>query len=121
MFILLGAIVLIWGIVLYVNGNNTNSDLDAQMESLFSDGVVNPGEKLETFGIILIVTGIALIIVGLVLNEKKNLQAGQIQPPPTYFVKGVNTPRKFCPNCGKPNPVENKFCPHCGINFEKMQ
>lgn len=104
--ILLGVLALVFGGILYFNGNSINNDLDAQMESIFNDGVANPGSSYETFGILLLIIGFVFLIIGVVTRKKEE------EAPIT---KETTKEKTFvCKKCGAIVNPECKFCPHCG-------
>ena len=75
MLIFFGILSIVFGGFLCANGNAINNDLDAQMESIFNDGIANPGSTYQTVGITLFVIGFVLLFVGLIIyNNKKQEQ-----------------------------------------------
>ena len=52
-------------------GNAQNNDMEAQLESIFSNGTSNPGDTFLYIGIAVAVVGLILLIVGLTKNKKK--------------------------------------------------
>ena len=59
------------GVALAVMGNAQNNDMEAQLESIFSNGTSNPGDTFLYIGIAVAVVGLILLIVGLTKNKKK--------------------------------------------------
>ena len=129
--IILGIIAIIFGGILYYNGNTINNDLDAQMESIFNDGVSNPGSDYETFGILLLVVGFALLIIGVIVSiNKKGGEStpsnNEVESPDdVQTIKeqsltckkcgaSVAPESKFCMECGEPLAKTSVICPHCG-------
>ena len=67
---ILGIISLIAGVAMAIYGNSLNNSIEAQLNSLFSSGTVDPGNIFLYGGITLAVVGCILLIVG--LTQKKN-------------------------------------------------
>lgn len=114
--ITLGIISLIAGVFLYMTGNSMNNDVEAQLESFFSDGVTNPGSGYETFGIVLIVLGILFIIIGIYLKKKDEETAlpKNYENQQTHITNNSTNHKWRCSGCG--NMISTEFCPHCGKN-----
>lgn len=70
--IAIGILCMIFGGVLCVVGNSVNNDVEARMESFFSDGVTNPGSTYVTIGILLLVVGGILLLVGAIMRANRN-------------------------------------------------
>lgn len=66
-----GIILMIAGAGMFIGGNAQNNNAEAQLESLFSNGSINPGDTLLYIGIAAFVIGVILTIVGAVRKKKK--------------------------------------------------
>lgn len=110
--IVLGIIAIVIGGVLYFNGNTINNDLDAQMESVFNDGISNPGSNYETIGIFLLVVGIALLIIGTIVSVGKKDTNQVSEKPESEASSQSNT--ATCSQCGAAFLEDSKFCIACG-------
>ena len=145
--IIWGIVLTIFGAIFYHNGVQTNNSLEAQMESIFNDGVSNPGSTNVTIGVILMLVGILLVIIGIVnyYNEEKTTTAVRYTPSrmpterqQTNFIRNrcahcgafLSDDDIFCPTCGKENSnfkhcpncnerisVNKSFCKHCGAEI----
>lgn len=113
--IALGFVILFLGGMMYLNGSNINNDMDAQMESIFNEGVVNPGAEAEKVGVLLMVVGFALIIVGAITSANKKNGGQNI---PTNQGKNLTNALK-CPQCGAIVDPNNKFCAGCGAPLQQ--
>jgi len=49
--------------------------------------------------------GLILFIIGLVIEGDNKIS---------------NQPSRYCPNCGRPIPMDAVVCPYCGKDFRKM-
>ncbi len=122
--IILGIIAIIFGGILYFNGNTINNDLDAQMESIFNDGISNPGSTYETFGVLLLVVGFALLIIGVIVSVNKNEEEST---PSSDMKENKNNTQMIegqaltCKKCGESVTPESKFCMECGEPLAKKQ
>ena len=65
-----GIISLILGVISIVYGNSQNNDVEAQLESMFSNGTTNPGDTFLYVGIALAVLGLILLFVGMSKKDK---------------------------------------------------
>ena len=123
--------MIIWGIlsiiiggILYANGNNINNDLDAQMESIFNDGIANPGATYETFGIILLFAGFALLIMGVVISAHKKDEEPTTENKPLETKESIPKTQEqssTCNKCGAVIVPDSKFCMECGEPLVKKQ
>lgn len=69
--VIIGIIALIAGVGLAIYGNSLNNNVEAQIESLFSAGQVNPGNTWLYIGIAVGVIGLILLVVGISKSKKK--------------------------------------------------
>ncbi len=67
---LIGIILLIAGIVCALYGNSLNHSVEAQLESLFSNGAANPGDVYLYPGVIAAVIGLVILAVNLSGKKK---------------------------------------------------
>lgn len=139
MLIFFGILSIIFGGFLYANGDAMNNDLDVQMESIFNDGVANPGSTYQMVGITLFILGFVLFFVGFVIYSNKKqeevsaeeqvakteerLSPLQEQPKKCKQCGTIIVPdSKFCMECGVPLDQQEEspaFCPHCGTSLPK--
>ena len=115
--IILGIIAIIFGGILYFNGNSINNDLDAQMESIFNDGISNPGSTYETLGILLLVVGFAFLIIGVIVSVNKNGEESTSSNDATEDkdnIQKIEEKTLTCKKCGASVASESKFCMECG-------
>lgn len=117
--IILGVILLIFGAILYHNGVVINNDMDAQIESVLNDGIKNPGSTYETVGILLLLSGVILIIVGIILRVNENRDEMDIPikrkpEPPSVHTEPLSS-KKVCGYCGALLSMNSNFCPNCGL------
>lgn len=104
-----GVFLLVTGIVLWLYGAALNNDMDAQMNSLFENGKVNPGSTCTTLGIILTVIGLLVLIIGIVRYYQEKDRQTQFQNP-----NEINNCSDKCSNCGCQIPQGAAYCPQCG-------
>ncbi|MBE6778753.1 MAG: zinc ribbon domain-containing protein [Ruminococcaceae bacterium] len=113
-----GVLLSIFGVILYSGGVDINNDMDAQMESIFSNGVANPGSTQETVGIVLLISGILLIIIGIAkkYNQRPHndepVENKPIEPPECG--QNALTKENRCAYCGAILSDESIFCSTCG-------
>lgn len=130
--IAIGILCMIFGGVLCVVGNSVNNDVEARMESFFSDGVTNPGSTYVTIGILLLVVGGILLLVGAIMRANRNNSSttdrssgnncqqnvqnnmSPYQNQPIYRGPAAQPPKVVCPHCGGLLPKGSKFCSFCG-------
>ena len=60
------------GAVGIIYGEQLNSNIEAQLENIFSTGTANPGSVYVCIGIGIAVVGLILLIMGIVKRTKKN-------------------------------------------------
>ena len=112
--IIFGVIAIILGGILLFNGNSINNDIDAQMESIFNDGVSNPGSSYEIFGILLLVVGFALLIIGAVISSNKTVDNTSSTDGEENNLQTTETQPLTCKKCGFSIAQDSKFCMECG-------
>ena len=131
--IVIGVLLFVFGIVMYYSGVNTNNSIDAQMESFFNEGYVDPGEPYEVIGIIFMVVGIILIILGVVKSitdsnkidggserefDKKKENVKNTTKKCSFCGEQINDDVIFCPKCGNENS-NFKYCPKCNSRVDR--
>ena len=102
-----GAILIALGIGSTIYGFYLNNSMEAQLNSLFNSGNVDPGTVWIVVGIIALVIGIVLLFLGISKKTPSDLFEGTALR--TSF-KRENT----CPHCGKKLDGSPVFCPSCG-------
>lgn len=105
--IIIGIILMLLGLVCYICGDAINNDMDRQMESLFNNGVTNPGSMYVTLGIVILIVGIIFLITGIARHMQKN----------AYRQNPVGYQKCYCANCGQILPVGATFCSQCGAKL----
>ncbi len=114
--VMLGIICVIFGIIGIIVGNEMNSNLGYQLESLLNNGRINDGDGLKTLGIILIIIGVIFIIVGAIADSNKNNNR-YIQ----YNYPNNNIGSVACTRCGTINSADTSFCMRCGNQLVYQQ
>lgn len=132
-----GIFLAIFGAILYICGQESNNSFDQQWEYFWEDAKTNPGDSLETFGVLLMIGGIILIIVGAIkkygerqpfvsggeerrIYEKENIKASKEQIKKTCANCGaeIDDDSLFCNKCGAPNS-NFEYCPKCGERIKQ--
>ncbi len=95
--IALGIILICAGAASYIYGEQLNSNVEKQLESLFNTGSSDPGSIYVTIGIVVAVIGLVFTIIGIVEKFQRPTQnQAQCLFCGAVLAKGA----VFCSNCG---------------------
>ena len=105
----IGAILVIFGVFLYLIGNNM---VESAPYNILSGGGlskyqsdIETGQSLVGIGVMLTLIGLCAAVAGFISKDSN-------------IVDSVKNER-FCPKCGRKIPFDSKICPFCKHDFEK--
>jgi NADH pyrophosphatase NudC (nudix superfamily) len=79
-------------------------------EIVYDSKAMNAPENSEVAGIVAKISDLKQLIISKE-EEIKDIKVGKVGTP-------MHEPgKRFCPNCGKVNDVDNKFCAECGTKM----
>jgi NADH pyrophosphatase NudC (nudix superfamily) len=79
-------------------------------EMVYDNKAMNAPENSEVAGIVAKISDLKQLIISKE-EEIKDIKVGKVGTPMPEPGK------RFCPNCGKVNDVDNKFCAECGTKM----
>jgi regulator of replication initiation timing len=79
-------------------------------EMVYDNKAMNAPENSEVAGIVAKISDLKQLIISKE-EEIKDIKVGKVSTPMPEPGK------RFCPNCGKVNDVDNKFCAECGTKM----
>jgi len=84
--------------------------------SNYSPSALALTQNVGKIGILSVITSL-LFIYALYIPYKR-IKEGELVPEITS--NGYQSiPKRMCPNCGRPIPMDSRVCPYCGKEFEK--
>ena len=100
-----------------------NDDIEQQLESIFGNGVKDPGDFMITVGAFLLAVGFLMFIGGIIMVciRKKPAQTTTTVPINVVGNPSAIAPVKYCPDCGRTLGMTVKYCYNCGHLFENAQ
>lgn len=120
MLLVIAIITLVLGFALWGSGNAMNNDMDVQMESIFNDGVADPGSSRITLGIILMVIAGIILVTYIAQEIQKNKEVPDgISEGETISKQESKKVPVLCINCGNKIPNGGTFCNKCGNEIKK--
>lgn len=106
--IVLGAILVLFGIISIIHGVNLNNSILTKVQNIFGSGSANPGTAYIILGILGVIAGSILIFYGY-----KRKQSGK----PNLFIGNA----KKCPFCANEIKKEAIVCQFCGKDLPKVE
>ena len=109
-FGLIGIVVYITYYIVNVTGIITNPTILAYLTQIYGLFSFNSG-----FGF----AGTILAVIGRMGLKKPKTIVKEEPPTEEESAEVIDTQVKYCPNCGKPIPLQANFCSECGVDFEE--